>query len=60
MNELRTVTAANPADVNVELQLVNLLGVVKGPAAARTELVARINAGGNTGNPTTASNTDQK
>ena len=47
IKELRTFVAANPDDTNAELQLVNLLGAVKGPAAARAELVARINAGGN-------------
>ena len=47
INELRTFVAANPGDTNAELQLVNLLAAVKGVAAARAELVARINAGGN-------------
>jgi len=42
--ELREVVAANPADSNSELELVNLLGAIKGLAAARTELLARINA----------------
>jgi cellulose synthase operon protein C len=44
--ELRSIVAANSTDLNAELQLVNLLGTVSGPAAARAELVARINAGG--------------
>ena len=46
VKELRNVVAANPADVNAELQLVNLLGTLNGAAAARAELVSRINAGG--------------
>lgn len=46
VNELRSVVAANPADINAELQLVNLLGTINGPPAARAELLARINAGG--------------
>ena len=49
VNELRSVIAVNPSDVNAQLQLVNLLATVKGVAAARAELVDRIdrvNAGG--------------
>jgi cellulose synthase operon protein C len=46
VNELRRVVAANPSDVNAEMQLVNLLGALKGAAAARAELVDRIAAGG--------------
>ena len=46
INELRSVVTEKPADVNAELQLVNLLGTVKGANAARTELLTRINAGG--------------
>jgi cellulose synthase operon protein C len=46
VKELRSVVALNPADTDSELQLVGLLSAVKGPAAARAELVARINAGG--------------
>ena len=46
IKELRAVVAANPNDTDAELQLVNLLATIKGPAAARAELVARINAGG--------------
>ena len=46
VKELRTAVAANPDDINAELELVNLLGAVNGPAAARAELVARISAGG--------------
>ena len=48
IGELRTVVAANSADTNAELQLVNLLATVKGPDAARNELLARIKAGGKT------------
>jgi len=47
IKELRTVVAQQPQDVTAELQLVNLLGALKGAAAARDELVARIDAGGN-------------
>jgi len=46
IKELRTTVAANRDDTNSELALVNLLTSTKGPAAGRTELVARINAGG--------------
>ena len=46
VNELRAVVAANPADINAELQLVNLIATVKGVVPARDELVARIKAGG--------------
>ena len=45
LNTLRSVVAANPGDTNAELDLVNLLAAVKGPAVARDELVARISAG---------------
>ena len=38
LNTLRSVVAANPGDTNAELDLVNLLAAVKGPAAARAEL----------------------
>ena len=44
--ELRAVVAKSPNDVNSELDLVTLLGSLKGPAAARAELVERIKAGG--------------
>ncbi len=47
VNELRAVTKANPTDANIEFELVNLIGALKGPAAAREELVTRISAGGN-------------
>src|SRR5450432_1865135 len=45
INELRTAAAANPADLRTELELVGLLGTMKGPDAAHAELAARINAG---------------
>ena len=44
--ELRTIVAANPKDVGAELQLVNLLLVMKGHDAAHAELAARIKQGG--------------
>ena len=44
--ELRALAAANPTNVEPELDLVRFLRFVKGPAAARQELVTRINAGG--------------
>ena len=44
--ELRALAAANPSNVEPELDLVRFLSFVKGPAAARQELVTRINAGG--------------
>jgi tetratricopeptide (TPR) repeat protein len=47
VNELRAVVTANPADSSTELELVSLLAAVKGPEAARAELLARINAGPN-------------
>ena len=47
VKELRGVVEANPADVGAELNLVSLLGSLKGAAAARQELEARIAAGGN-------------
>ena len=43
---LRNVVAADPKNINAELELVNLLGYVKGPSAAHAELTARIKAGG--------------
>ena len=46
VKELRTEIAANPSDSSAEFELVDLLNVIKGPAAARTELIARIAAGG--------------
>ena len=44
--ELRAVVAANPTDAGAELNLVMLLGQIKGTAAAREELAKRIAAGG--------------
>ena len=44
--ELRALAAANPADVGPSLDLVRFLQQVKGPAAARQELLTRIKAGG--------------
>jgi Tfp pilus assembly protein PilF len=46
LHELRAAANADPADTNAELQLVGLLNILKGPGAARTELIARIKAGG--------------
>jgi len=46
VKELRAEIAADPADSNIEMALINLLGTAKGVPAARAELVARINAGG--------------
>ena len=43
--ELRAYAAANPSDMTAGLNLVRFLLQIKGPAAARQELVARINAG---------------
>jgi len=44
--ELRAVVAADPNDVTAELNLVVLLGQIKGATAAREELTKRIDAGG--------------
>jgi hypothetical protein len=44
--ELRAAVAANPNDANTEIELVNFLASQSGLGAARTELVTRINAGG--------------
>jgi len=46
LHELRSVVDADPGDTTAELQLVGLLNGLKGPAAARAELVSRIKAGG--------------
>jgi Tfp pilus assembly protein PilF len=46
--ELRAVVAADPNDTTAELNLVVLLGQIKGVAAAREELASRIAAGGRT------------
>ncbi len=43
---MRSLTA-NPDDINTEFALVNLLAKLKGPAAAREELVSKVNAGKN-------------
>lgn len=43
--ELRAAAAANTADTAAELQLVSLLAATQGPAAARAELVARVDSG---------------
>jgi len=45
-NEMRAMVKANPASDEAELALVRLLYSTKGPSAARQELLARINAGG--------------
>jgi len=44
--ELRNLAAANPSDLAAGLNVVLFLQQLKGPAAAREELMARINAGG--------------
>lgn len=46
--EQRAIVAADPTNVETELDLIRLLQTIKGPVAARQELVALINAGGNT------------
>ena len=43
--ELRALAAANPSDVEASLNVVRFLQQLKGPAAAREELLARIKAG---------------
>src|SRR3974377_736431 len=43
--ELREIAAGNPSDVGAGLAVVRFLQQVKGPAAAREELLARIKAG---------------
>ena len=45
-NEIRAMIEANPNNSEAELNLVGFLYATKGPAAAKQELVARINAGG--------------
>jgi len=42
IKELRTFADANADDVNVQLELINLINIVKGVDAARAELVNRI------------------
>jgi cellulose synthase operon protein C len=44
--ELRTIAAADPKNIQSGLDLIRFLFTAKGPAAARDEIVARINAGG--------------
>jgi cellulose synthase operon protein C len=44
--ELRDIIAAYPNNPEFELDLVHLIFATEGPAAARAELVTRINAGG--------------
>ena len=45
VNELRSAARANPADTKTELELVSLLAAIKGPDAARDELLTRIKTG---------------
>lgn len=45
-NEMRAMVAANPTNPEAELDLVQFLYAAKGTAAARQELVGRINGGG--------------
>ena len=44
--EARALVQENPTNSEAELDLVRLLYAAKGPVAARKELIARINAGG--------------
>jgi cellulose synthase operon protein C len=44
--ELRTIAAADPKNTRAGMDLIRFLYTTKGPAMARQELVARINAGG--------------
>ena len=44
--ELRAIAAADPKDTQSGLDLIQFLYTVKAAAAARQELVTRINAGG--------------
>jgi tetratricopeptide (TPR) repeat protein len=44
--ELRALATANPNDAGLQMEVIHLLGTIKGPAAARQELEARIKAGG--------------
>ena len=44
--EARTLVQENPTNSEAELDLVRLLYAAKGPDAARKELIARIDAGG--------------
>ena len=45
--EVRAIAATDPKNSPLALDLVRFLYRVKGPAAAREELIAKINAGGN-------------
>jgi len=45
--ELRAIVAADPKNTQSGLDLIRFLYTARGPAAARDEIVARINAGGN-------------
>ena len=47
-NELRAIIATDPKNSQYNMDLIRFLYTVKGPMAAREELVARINAGGDT------------
>ena len=44
--ELRTIVAASPTDMEAGRDLIRSMRETKGPAAARQEVVTRINAGG--------------
>jgi cellulose synthase operon protein C len=44
--ELRAIAAQDPKNTQANLDLIRFLYTVRGPAAARQEIVARINAGG--------------
>ena len=47
-NELRAIIATDPKNSQYNMDLIRFLYTVRGPMAAREELVARINAGGDT------------
>ena len=47
-NELRAIIAKDPKNTRYTLDLIRFLYSVKGPTAARDELLARIDAGGDT------------
>ena len=44
--ELRAIAASDPKNIQASLDLIQFLYTTEGPVAARQELVARINAGG--------------
>ena len=46
INEQRAVVAAKPDNVDAGLDLADLLNAIRGPAAARDELIARTKGGG--------------